>query len=348
LVWLPAGCCASLTRPGWQVLRDERLNREEEGKKRKRLDETESESRTQLLRAKRASESSHNGGDEAGAGVGGGSKQPAFLSLTDKFSAPESAPRIEGGGMPLAVVASGGGGEQGHKGFSIFAGMEHELAAAGGNETAHGAQNKDAVEDKRKEKEKFDRQWGLVGLGQDSITGQTASAKPWYASAQAPEAASFEGLGQAAKAHGSVPFGIDRSAAEKAAKEARKKAKADPAGDMMRYLAKTRRHKEEKKKHKHDKDRHGHKDLSRGKDRELSDAEKRAKLEKLRAERLAREAAERARVAQIMGGGAALPPASSSGRAGNHLSDDYRSGYSSGFASFHGGLVRDRHQGRGR
>lgn len=326
------------------MLRDERLNREEEEKKRKRLDETESESRTQVLRAKRVAESPHAGDAEAGAAE---SKQPAFLSLADKFGAPESAPRVEGGGMPLPVVASAAEGQSvavagGHKGFSIFAGMEHELAAAAGNETAHGAQNKDAVEEKRKEKEKFDRQWGLVGLGQDSITGQTAAAKPWYASTQAPAAASFEGLGQASKAHGSVPFGIDRSAAEKAVKEERKKAKADPAGDMMHYLAKTRRHKEDKKKkHRHDSDRHGHKD--KGKDRELTEAEKRAKLEKLRSERLAREAGERARVAQIMGGAAPSAPS----RPAQHVSDDYRSGYSSGFANFHGGLVRDRHAPQG-
>ena len=134
------------------MLRDERLNREEEEKKRKRLDETESESRTQVLRAKRVAESPHAGDAEAGAAE---SKQPAFLSLADKFGAPESAPRVEGGGMPLPVVASAAEGQRvavagGHKGFSIFAGMEHELAAAAGNETAHGAQNKDAVEEKRK------------------------------------------------------------------------------------------------------------------------------------------------------------------------------------------------------
>eukprot|EP00802_Teleaulax_amphioxeia_P029985 Tamp_32316.p2 GENE.Tamp_32316~~Tamp_32316.p2 ORF type:complete len:130 (+),score=31.96 Tamp_32316:128-517(+) len=114
-----------------------------------------------------------------------------------------------------------------------------------------------------------------------------ASSKPWYASAQAPGAATFEGLGQAAKAHGTVPFGLQRSEEEKLAKEERKKAKNDPVADMDKYLAKTRRHKE-KKKHKHDRDKHQHRHKGGGAG-ELTEAEKRAKLEKLRNERLVRE-----------------------------------------------------------
>jgi hypothetical protein len=213
-----------------KVLRDERLNREEEQKKRKRVDETESESRTQVLRAKRARDLSQ----DRNAGAAGGGKEGkdcAFLSLADKFVAPDSVPRIEGGGMPLSITTQGKGerGTEGegdgaqvvvHKGFSIFAGMEHELAAAAENTTAQGVQNKEAVEEKRKEKEKFDRQWGLVGLGQDAITGtmsralshslcpsikydkyhdltgQMASCRPWYATAQSASAPTFDGLGQ--------------------------------------------------------------------------------------------------------------------------------------------------------
>ena len=215
-----------------KVLRDERLNREEEQKKRKRVDETESESRTQVLRAKRAREGDLSEDRDAGAAGGGKEgKDCAFLSLADKFVAPDSVPRIEGGGMPLSITTEGKGerGMEGegddvqvvvHKGFSIFAGMEHELAAAAENATAQGVQNKEAVEEKRKEKEKFDRQWGLVGLGQDAVTGtmaralshslcpsikydkyhdltgQMASCRPWYATAQSASAATFDGLGQ--------------------------------------------------------------------------------------------------------------------------------------------------------
>ena len=158
------------------------------------------------------------------------------------------------------------------------------------------------MEEKRKEKEKLDRQWGLVGLGQDSYTGQMASAKPWYASKQPPNAAAFDGLNTASAPHGAAPFGIQRSAEEKVAKDARNKARADPVADMNKYLGKTRRHKEEKKKHRHDSDRRGSRHKGTG-DTGLSEAEKRAKLEKLRSERLAREAGERARLAEIMGMG---------------------------------------------
>ena len=158
------------------------------------------------------------------------------------------------------------------------------------------------MEEKRKEKEKLDRQWGLVGLGQDSYTGQMASAKPWYASKQPPNAAAFDGLNTASAPHGAAPFGIQRSAEEKEAKDARNKAKADPVADMNKYLGKTRRHKEEKKKRRHDSDRRGSRHKG-SEDTGLSEAEKRAKLEKLRSERLAREAGERARVAEIMGMG---------------------------------------------
>ena len=129
-----------------KVLRDERLHREEESKKRQRTDEVESESRTQLLRAKRAA-AAESGADVGGAAAGpSAGAQPALLSLADKFSAPESAPRTEGGGMPVAACTGAGQGvgdsgsaaSSAHRGFSIFAGLEHELDAAAGNDTAQG------------------------------------------------------------------------------------------------------------------------------------------------------------------------------------------------------------------
>jgi hypothetical protein len=49
---------------------------------------------------------------------------------------------------------------------------------------------------------------------------------------------------QASTRHGAVPFGIQRSAAEKEAAEEGSKRKADPAASMLHYLAKTRKHKE--------------------------------------------------------------------------------------------------------
>jgi hypothetical protein len=88
------------------------------------------------------------------------------------------------------------------------------------------------------------------------------------------------------------------------AREERKKALADPAAQMHKYLHKTREHKEEKKK-KSKRDgqgrRHREREGREGSAGQLSEAEKRAKLEKLRSERLARE------VGRFGGGGCPWP-----------------------------------------
>mmetsp|Transcript_11156 Transcript_11156/g.17539 ORF Transcript_11156/g.17539 Transcript_11156/m.17539 type:complete len:215 (+) Transcript_11156:540-1184(+) len=210
--------------------------------------------------------------------------------------------------------------------------MEADLDRGSNASASASGTNKEFEEEKRKEQEKSDRQWGMMGLGQDNVTGLSASVKPWYASAQKPNAVSYEGIGQAAEAHGSVPFGREKTGSDKQARDERKKSSHDPMRDLNKYLDSTRKHKDKKKKGD---DRHSS-SSSKGKE------DKEAKLAKMRAERMAREAAERGKVAQIMGGAAPVFKSSSGSDSRSRDGDDYRSGYSSGFAQFHGGLVRDK------
>ncbi len=123
-----------------------------------------------------------------------------------------------------------------------------------------------------------------------------------------------------------MPFGVAGGVRERDARDEGRKAHADPMRELGQYLGATREAKDKKKgRSSRDAGRHG-----KGED-------KAAVMAKLRAERQAREASERARVQAIMGGG---PPPEA--RRVSEVSEDPRSGYNSGFARFHGGLIRDR------
>ncbi|EKX41693.1 hypothetical protein GUITHDRAFT_112400 [Guillardia theta CCMP2712] len=87
--------------------------------------------------------------------------------------------------------------DENKKGFNLFEGLEHMIEGTVFNDTATASgKNKETVQEKKQEKEKEERKWGLMGLGKDNVTGENQNMKPWYALRQSEEAASYEGYGQ--------------------------------------------------------------------------------------------------------------------------------------------------------
>eukprot|EP00961_Rhodomonas_salina_P288352 3896565-Rhodomonas_salina.1 len=168
-----------------KVLKDERLHREDEEKKRKRAEEGESEMRVRKLRELKSAASASsseitaisNRFHKAGEGESEGTSSTAVVAASS-----------------TALVATSE--ETKPKFLNLFEGVEGVIDGAVGNDTAtSGGKNKDTevatlvVRDasaalrqeltqvcgcqaeKKKEKDKHERQWGMVGLGQDSFTG---------------------------------------------------------------------------------------------------------------------------------------------------------------------------------
>mmetsp|Transcript_35451 Transcript_35451/g.110895 ORF Transcript_35451/g.110895 Transcript_35451/m.110895 type:complete len:174 (-) Transcript_35451:65-586(-) len=166
---------------------------------------------------------------------------------------------------------------QNKKGFNLFEGLEHMIEGTVFNDTATASgKNKETVQEKKQEKEKEERKWGLMGLGKDNVTGENQNMKPWYALRQSEEAASYEGYGQAVNAFGSLPF-TSKGSKDKSGKDEKKKLSEDPMKEISHFVSETRKHKHMK----HKKKERGHSSSSKD--------DSAAKIEALRAERVARQ-----------------------------------------------------------
>ncbi|XP_002741633.1 leukocyte receptor cluster member 1 homolog [Saccoglossus kowalevskii] len=132
--------------------------------------------------------------------------------------------------------------------------------------------NKEHEEEKRKEKEKYEKSIGLLTyLGQSSA--EAKDAEPWYFKSPSKRKKCEEGEDDST---------VDR----------KRKDTLDPLKDMDKYLRKKHKHKHKHKKEKESKERHKHAKADK----------KTPTIEQLRAERLQRERAERAKANKLLSG----------------------------------------------
>ncbi|XP_077982820.1 leukocyte receptor cluster member 1 homolog [Glandiceps talaboti] len=151
-----------------------------------------------------------------------------------------------------------------------------------------GGVNKDHEEEKRLEKEKYEKSIGLLTYLGQSVT-ESKDSKPWYIN---------ESKAKKQKTEESNNSTID----------SKKKDKMDPMREMEKYL-KTKKHKH---KHKHrlkfettnnkEISKHKHKHKHKHKDSKKDEERQKPTIEQLRAERIRREAAERFKVNRLLSG----------------------------------------------
>jgi hypothetical protein len=262
-----------------KVLRDEREHKEKEGEEHRRRGEVESESRTQLLRKRKQEERSAGGGDDQvvpharprSVRFEAGDDDDDDNHGDDAGAGEEHRRR---GQQQVATVGEGGGeGEGGsYKGFNLFEGKCLPLEA-NASATASGKSVEREAE-KEKEREKEQRQWGLVGLGQDSFSGESYGARPWYAAAEVES-----GAAQQRVQHGSGPFGISQGDGDRRRRDEKRKHSDDPMASIEKHLKEKKRAKEHKKEKKHKKK--SHRDEGGG-HRVKTDEEKAEMMQKLR------------------------------------------------------------------
>lgn len=255
-----------------KVLRDEREHKEKEGEEHRRRGEVESESRTQLLRKRKQEEKSAGGGDDH-LGPHARPRSVRFEAGDDDGDDDDEEHRRRGQQQVATVGEGGGEGEGGsYKGFNLFEGKCLPLEA-NASATASGKSVEREAE-KEKEREKEQRQWGLVGLGQDSFSGESYGARPWYAAAEVES-----GAAQQRVQHGSGPFGISQGDGDRRRRDEKRKHSDDPMASIEKHLKEKKRAKEHKKEKKHKKK--SHRDEGGG-HRVKTDEEKAEMMQKLR------------------------------------------------------------------
>ncbi|XP_078601276.1 leukocyte receptor cluster member 1 homolog [Branchiostoma floridae x Branchiostoma japonicum] len=201
--------------------------------------------------------------------VGEGGKQATSIQDQDQGPSPSDASDTGSELVPATSV-----GHQGH--INFFKDLEEGKKVGG--------VNKEHEEEKKKEQEQREKDIGLLTyLGQSAVEAQ--GSKPWYLNkTRRDDTVKKEEDEQDNSAVSSLDM--------------KRKNFLDPVHDMNRYLSKKRsKHQEEHKRHKK---KHKEKDRDRQKRSETRSRQGSVSIEQLRAERLKREAEERAKTERLM------------------------------------------------